>query len=432
MAAGYTLLETSPLVLAAPLFMYIVFCYVVETALHKLEHYLLSQYRFGMVTAEHEERADAPWHGFIDSSGLRGRAGERLRCGAPGWSQPERRRPQLHAARKPLGLMKPLKRPVLLLPQCAPAPCLPHGALLAGQGGALCLLPGLHARRDRLLPGRQGLHRRHVRGRHAAHVWQVREAPEPGCLRGGRPRMPRKVPTGTERRFPAPLPARCCTLGAWPLPLPLSAIDATTNLQAYKQNVSTYAFNSSPYATAAAGSPYPSTSKPATGVAPVANALTAPATDTAHATAADNFTKNTTAYRNNNTGSGSPAASARPQAAGRPAVPQQGSKALPSSLRAAPSQGHGRRLDAAAADAAGSKDGYCVAGKPFQKKYTGAWRGAQRCPAAAAVPAASPGLLSSADPHCCAAASRVQVPGGLEAADLHQRPAPGEGDCLSA
>jgi hypothetical protein len=51
MAAGYTLLETSPLVLAALLFTFIVFCYVVETALHMLEHYLLSQYRFGMVTA---------------------------------------------------------------------------------------------------------------------------------------------------------------------------------------------------------------------------------------------------------------------------------------------------------------------------------------------------------------------------------------------
>jgi hypothetical protein len=89
-----------------------------------------------------------------------------------------------------------------------------HGALLAGQGGALCLLPGHHARRDRLLPGRQGLHRRHVRGRHAAHVRQVREAPEPGCLRGGRPRMLRKVPTGTERRFPAPLPARWCVAAA--------------------------------------------------------------------------------------------------------------------------------------------------------------------------------------------------------------------------
>jgi hypothetical protein len=89
--------------------------------------------------------------------------------------------------------------------------------------------------------------------------------------------------------------------------------------------------------------------------------------------------------------------------------------------------GNGRRLTADAAGYGASKGDACVAGKPFEKTYAGGWGGlcatrhlASLCPPR---PLGSAGVAQQ-QPATCLCCS-VQVPGGLAAPDLCQCPAPG-------
>jgi hypothetical protein len=129
MAAGSTVLETSPLILAALLSIFIVLCYIVETALHKLEHYLMGQYRFGMVTALSNMRNELMLLGMASLILLACEDELSRICGEPrlhAGPAPCLPLPLALAARAfPVPTRNTALNSVLWLPQCAAAPCLP-------------------------------------------------------------------------------------------------------------------------------------------------------------------------------------------------------------------------------------------------------------------------------------------------------------------